>query len=555
MKNIRTRGMLLSLAIALFSSCQNENIPDAFTKGTHEPEQYYIEFSQTVAKAVKDKDIRDFIKQQASLRIDNDYDVIYHYVKDIMMNNGKTFRENLAKYYHNENIESFDKIANSDMTLTILVPYIKNIISVDSWDTENTIPIVAYRDENSNVLPAFNAQGEVPSLERYSKPKEAVLVIKSNERLTINTNSVTRSLDIDANSISNDEGIFGYFIDSEFNNIKEYNQSSSSHPKTRTTNSTSQPEVFLNFDMEDKLYISSLSKEACARDYIYYGITEVFNITEGTLDKEYREYITSIQFNSYNSLTHVNDLENQSPDADWSDGNLEIVFDFIFLTKEAAISTIKKMISVEINKLFDSETKGTKIYYLPNPIEVFNWDLAKFGDTYKIDVSEYDNGTQSQYTASITSVYGSNFKSEAGGSLFGLIKVGANYSYSNTTTKQASTVITSTNNSDPLGGVFVNFFDPIYTNDKVWIVLTFYDYDTGINFTELGFQIDRGKDSLNKLINDLKNRVYDDDVLDYNPTGSTEYYVELSNWTQNSNFYTSNTGMVTLSIEPKRIYQ
>jgi len=43
MKNIRTRGMLLSLAIALFSSCQNENIPDAFTKGTHEPEQYYIE--------------------------------------------------------------------------------------------------------------------------------------------------------------------------------------------------------------------------------------------------------------------------------------------------------------------------------------------------------------------------------------------------------------------------------------------------------------------------------------------------------------------------------
>lgn len=555
MKNIRTRGMLLSLAIALFSSCQNENIPDAFTKGTHEPEQYYIEFSQTVAKAVKDKDIRDFIKQQASLRIDNDYDVIYHYVKDIMMNNGKTFRENLAKYYHNENIESFDKIANSDMTLTILVPYIKNIISVDSWDTENTIPIVAYRDENSNVLPAFNAQGEVPSLERYSKPKEAVLVIKSNERLTINTNSVTRSLDIDANSISNDEGIFGYFIDSEFNNIKEYNQSSSSHPKTRTTNSTSQPEVFLNFDMEDKLYISSLSKEACARDYIYYGITEVFNITEGTLDKEYREYITSIQFNSYNSLTHVNDLENQSPDADWSDGNLEIVFDFIFLTKEAAISTIKKMISVEINKLFDSETKGTKIYYLPNPIEVFNWDLAKFGDTYKIDVSEYDNGTQSQYTSSITSVYGSNFKSEAGGSLFGLIKVGANYSYSNTTTKQASTVITSTNNSDPLGGVFVNFFDPIYTNDKVWIVLTFYDYDTGINFTELGFQIDRGKDSLNKLINDLKNRVYDDDVLDYNPTGSTEYYVELSNWTQNSNFYTSNTGMVTLSIEPKRIYQ
>ena len=101
----------------------------------------------------------------------------------------------------------------------------------------------------------------------------------------------------------------------------------------------------------------------------------------------------------------------------------------------------------------------------------------------------------------------------------------------------------------------MNFFDPIYTNDKVWIVLTFYDYDTGINFTELGFQIDRGKDSLNKLINDLKNRVYDDDVLDYNPTGSTEYYVELSNWTQNSNFYTSNTGMVTLSIEPKRIYQ
>lgn len=555
---MKTNIVFICLSILALISCKDEIENLSNLKETEPTEiiENHLIFSKILAKAVEDKDIRNFIKQQAQLQIDKDYDVIYHYTKDLTMNNGKTFRENLSFYCEDGGIDYLDKITSSDMALTIFVPHNKDAFSIKNWDTEKEIPIVAYRDEQSDKLPAYNLQGETLPLDRYTKPQEAVLVVKSNERLT--TNTTTRLNKTETNSISNKDGIFSYFIDSEFNNIKR-NATSTSKKTTKATSTPYQPEVFINFDAKDKSYISTLSKVACPRDYIYYGISDVLGINEGTLDKEYREFITFIEFNNYNSLSHINDLENQAPDADWSDGNLEIVFDFVFITKDAAISTIKKMISVDIDKLFDAETENTKKYYLPNPIEVFNWDLEKFGDTYKIEVSEYDSGTQSQYTSSISSVYGSNFKSEASGSLFGLIKVGANYSYSETKTKQATTVITSTNNSDPLGGVFINFFDPIYTNNKVMISWNAYDYDYGICYSE-SVWIERGEDALNEFIEELKSEEYYNYIVEANCYGSTEFYIEIVNCDRpymynQYNLYSSDTGMITLGIQPQKIYQ
>lgn len=546
------------LALMTFISCENhefisENISE---KSSNIKSESAIEFTKIIANAVKDKDIREFIKQQALLQIDNDYDVIYHYVKDLKMNNGKTFRENLSLHCNNGNIDKLDQITDIDKTLTILVPYIKNVFNAKTWNIENIIPCVAYRNEENDRLSTFNVQGDLSYLARYSKPQEAVLVVKSNERLMAieNGNAITRSNN--ANAIANKDGVFGYFIDEEFNNIKKPEVSVLS----RATTSSSQPEIYVNFDTTDKLYIASLAKESSARDYIYYGISSVLGIDEGSLDNEYREYITYIQFNDYESLGHINDIENQAPDADWSDGNLEIVFDFTFLTKEAAISTVKKMVSIKTEKLFNTTTQSTMKYYLPYPIEVFNWDLAKFGDTYRIDVSEYDSGTQSQYTSSISSVYGSNFKSEAGGSLFGLIKVGANYSYSETTTKQATTVITSTNNSDPLGSVFINFFDPIYTNDKVYISWNAWDEEWAVPFYSADELIDRGKSGLDQFISKLKNGLYAEEIIDANPfyAPGAGYCIEIfnyRNYANESNLYTSNTGMITLGVEPRKVYQ
>ena len=559
MKKSKIVIFCFSLLLITLFSCKDDNeclhnddeTEEVITKVTAN----HLEFAKILARALEDGEIRSFIKRQALLCVDNDYDVIYHYVKNEMMENGKTFRENLATYCNEGDINRLDKITDTDMTLTILVLYLENVFSAKTWNIENEVPSVACREDENKFLPTFNADGKMASLAKYTKPQTPVLVVKSNERLTTSSEKVTRSSIGKVNSISNTDGAFGYFIDEAFNNIQERKP----HKATRTLSPDFQPEVYVNFDTSDKLFIASLSKEASSRDYVYYGISDVLGTTEGALDKDYRECITYIQFNDYGSLTHVNDLESQAADADWSDGNLEIVFDFSFITKDAVTSTLKKMISVSIDKLFDSDTKGTKIYYLPKPVEIFNWDLAKYGDTYRIDVSEYDNGTQTQSTSTVTSVYSSNFKSEASSSFFGLIKVGANYDYSDTTTKQGSTVITSTNNSDPLGSVFMNFFDPIYTNNKVYIGWVAIDLEIGAGCASFSTLTDRGLSGLNNLIMKIKNGLEREEIMLGNPfEPDREYYVEICNIiniTSKYNLYSTDTGMITLGVEPRSIYK
>ena len=234
---MKTRYLIFSVCVFLvIFSCQEDmNIENINTVDQKEMDNITIDesniaFAEILAKAMINKDIRDFIKNEAMLQISNDYDVIYHYVKDFKLGDGKSFRESLAKYC--SNISYLDALTNSDLTLSILVPDLSDEFSADKWNTDQQVPIVAYRNSNidkSTVkLKAFDVHGNAFEIERYIYPTAPTIVVKSNERLATqpHKNITTMSMKLftqpsSTASLTNQEGIFAYFIDDVFDNLSQ----------------------------------------------------------------------------------------------------------------------------------------------------------------------------------------------------------------------------------------------------------------------------------------------------------------------------------------------
>lgn len=484
-------------------------------------------FANIFSKALYDKDIRAFVRSEALKQVDNDYDVIYHYVKDQLLSNGETFHERLTKYCNNQ-IE-FENMINSNKLLTIYIPCLENF-SAWNWDVNVTVPSVAVRLEDSNGnYYAINKDG-VFGLNSKERPKIPVLVIKQNERLT---DSLASTKSLVKNELSNRNGVFAYFIDESFD--------------TRVKTKFSLDDVYSYYVYSDNELLKkafALNME-CPRDFIYYGISSTENISKGKLKTEYREYITSIEFVDPANLSHVDDPFD--PTGDWADGNLEICFDFIFVDRSEKPLNTQKMKSVSIDKLFDKPNAPTRTleYVFPEPVEVFNWDLYSYGNTYKVSVSEYDPGTVIEKQESHSSVFGSNFGGE-GGLDIGIIKIGGKYNETNTETKQSSVKIQSTNNTDPLGDVLVNFFDPIYIKNKLYVE-SFYvkpginqpiarEYNYFNSGEELRIFMNKFKLDSEKYFEEGHIRCYHFDRTAY------------------ENIKVSNTGMIKLNIQPRSLY-
>ena len=276
---------------------------------------------------------------------------------------------------------------------------------------------------------------------KKKQPEIAVVVIKSNERLFVREN-MTR---VDCKNILQSNDFVAFFLDEAFNNVKKENT------KLQNTNDPNIDKTKIKhlLDKEQRITSSFLFNKESVRDYIYYGISPTLGIDEGTLNKEYHEYITAIEFNSYEIFSHVNDKSD--PLGDWTDGNLEIMFDFIFIDKTGSVSNVSKMLSVKIDEVFKNN-QALK-YILPKPIEIFCWDMYTYGTTYKISVSEYDPGNVIEKTETISSTFSQNFELNSNIDL-GIVKIGNKFGGTSTSSKQSVTKITTTNNSDPLGSVF-----------------------------------------------------------------------------------------------------
>jgi hypothetical protein len=90
-----------------------------------------------------------------------------------------------------------------------------------------------------------------------------------------------------------------------------------------------------------------------------------------------------------------------------------------------------------------------------------------YGDRWKINVYEYDPGTVVTQEVSHTSSKALNFRLDAEGSLFKLIKLGVGFGGSVSSETTSKTTIQTTLTSNNLGDAILNWTDPvIITKDR-----------------------------------------------------------------------------------------
>lgn len=159
------------------------------------------ELSQAVKLALKNSSFRKLVKEQALIKFDGDYDVLFkHILKKTIVDERiginksgkeKITVEDLLEESFSANFKSklksstsvIDQLATEYPNLQVSVP-----VHADSWDTETFTPDVAFIPENAvdgqiEGIPAYNQEGNEYMLDANNAPNEPVIVIGHNERI------------------------------------------------------------------------------------------------------------------------------------------------------------------------------------------------------------------------------------------------------------------------------------------------------------------------------------------------------------------------------------
>ncbi|MCR5077942.1 MAG: hypothetical protein K6A82_07900 [Prevotella sp.] len=387
------RNFLFFMLALLLAACSEEaDEPDvlktdAITSSivSMTPSEAQKEFAITLSRAATHSaKLRLFLKQQALKMYDRDYDVFYPYVKDVTIENEKTFRDLLVAQSNEATISS---IESAVPLLTILIPELSfaNAFSVKTWDA--TDPSIAVSYSNGNIYSTFYEDGDsLLSLDKSELPNFPFLVVKNNERMKIVAGHSTGTT---RNSVSN--------LAYDFSN--EAFDGSKKRPATRDSyveeiNPTPNPAAkpYLTKDELSPICIQAFKefkrdRYHLDRDYIYYGLSKTKQ-KNGKLNPNVFErfYKFSVNPQEYKTITDNEDVNNEDPtvvhDRDgnlyhhdskpdydgiikdlWTNGNFEFVFRFVRANRD--------------DKVVESETK----YLSVSPIDLFY--IKKFNVKYR----------------------------------------------------------------------------------------------------------------------------------------------------------------------------
>lgn len=137
--------MLIVMALlCVFSACDSEFV-ESNERSVQESQNIQptnnsdgqLAFAKILSKAVYHvPSLRIFLKEEAEKQYDRDYDVFYPFVKDKVIENGKTFREILISYSSEKEISLIEK---SVPLLTIMIPELSKFgaFSVSEWNVSD----------------------------------------------------------------------------------------------------------------------------------------------------------------------------------------------------------------------------------------------------------------------------------------------------------------------------------------------------------------------------------------------------------------------------------
>ncbi len=264
------------------SDLSGQNVADVKTVGESEAQESLAKILSMAAS--KDAALRRFLKTEAEKQYDNDYDVFYPYVKDAVVEDGRTLRDVLLSYSSEEELGTLE---NSLPLLTIMIPDLSafGAFSVYKWDPKDEQVAVTYAKGNNSSV--FYSEGDsILSLPAGSLPSFPFLVVKSNERMKVVGTGTTRA----------GQGVsYQYdFVDPAFDGSKTVHTRASYYDE-KNPEAAPEDKPYLRKSVIDRRCVdaynfSKQNRRFIDREYIYYNLSPK-NPTGGQLEPNIREKI------------------------------------------------------------------------------------------------------------------------------------------------------------------------------------------------------------------------------------------------------------------------
>lgn len=462
------------------------------------------EFSSALAKVfAESKAARNFIKEEALKQFDFDYDVLYMKIRNEVVENGKTFEDMILGYMAFDNLLL---LLDANPTLTIFIPRLCDWFSAEKWDVANEIPLVAYKDDENRIL-YVDSKDNIDVIGDNEMPVFPIVVVKPSERVVLK-NTTTKNFDEETIVMTNN-GFPLVFEYEEFNNLNNI--------KTKAVSGTNIPDQLK--DLFEAKKIADINN-IWHRDYIYYGIEhqdgrgaflnnvseciysfelvgDPDNIYNMISDQESDPYhhegkYTETSIYDRNNRANTTSTATRSQNKYWYNGNYEFLVKIYIANNQLASNEIIKGLSISPYDLFDLNieyppVRGSvvtilgvsnfKKYYLAEPLPLFEWNIEHYSSSIKISIEEKDEQQTIQNVVETTTTFATNFEFDF--SYGEKVKVGAKFGASVSQQHRVSTTITTTQGSDQLGDVIVNFGDDVLIKDEMIEVSREHDRRTG----------------------------------------------------------------------------
>lgn len=495
--------LMLASAFFMFSCSQEEgtspinentsNLPVSATADTQ------LKFAKLLSQAASGSiEVRNFLKKEALVQFDNDYDIFYPLIKDKKVSGNQSFRDILLSYCKEEN--ELSQIEQSLPLLNIMVPDLTLFwdFNTTTWDTSDKEISVLCRDDKNNTL--YENGENIGNMTNGDIPGFPCLVVKNNERMkitSVNTRSGEATYEFISDAFDGSKKVQTrhYDADNDLEATEDLNKYVSKDVVATAINAWRE---FKNVP------------NACQRDYIYYGINKTN--TPGSLNRNIREKLYRFRI-SATAFGRIADADGDQRLQDltqtkrylsneeilqniWTDGNFEFRFKsyiagetnkdamehlLTFSVKAKDVFSIEKIhlhhkngtafrqsknfYSVDINNLRSKwiypeklePNKDNQVFTLP-------WDLYNKALSIHMYVEEFDVDQTIEKTITVVNEFTNkaDFSIEGGGSIDSVklsAKLGYGFSHTNTTT--SSTKVTTTVGSDELGTLSFFFYDPI----------------------------------------------------------------------------------------------
>ncbi len=481
------------------SDLSGQNVTDVKTVGESEAQESFAKILSVAAS--KDAALRRFLKTEAEKQYDNDYDVFYPYVKDAVVEDGRTLRDVLLSYSSEEELGTLE---NSLPLLTIMIPDLSafGAFSVYKWDPKDEQVAVTYAKGNDSSV--FYSEGDsILSLPAGSLPSFPFLVVKSNERMKVVGTGTTRA----------GQGVsYQYdFVDPAFDGSKTVHTRASYYDE-KNPEAAPEDKPYLRKSVIDRRCVdaynfSKQNRKLIDREYIYYNLSPK-NPTGGQLEPNVREkiYMFRISPAEYNRL--IDKEAGQDPHLEeyefyktwhpslaqiakdlWTDGAFEII---IQSYKGATGFAEVKPISVKGSDLFYVDKfhvrykhatgfRHAKWWYSVTPDDLRGkwvdlsdknlyltdtWDLLNSPVDVFIKILEKDDGVLKTVSESYTTSYVAKAELGAGVNIGDEWKINLGFSGQLSGQKSYTVSYQYKDENDDLGSIVLNFKDPVILSDK-----------------------------------------------------------------------------------------